>query len=132
MTFWFWAAVTAGWFVLMTLLSHQDGPRTKEVSRSLAQELHPLLPTVDQESLNQTLRQVAHPLLFGGLTVLLGITLRTGGLQETRAVAFGVLLLWCWGDEATKRGVPGRHFSWRDVALNGVGTLCGGVAFWML
>lgn len=132
MTFWLWAAATAVWFVLMTVLSHQDGPHTGEVSRTLAQELHPLLPAVDQEALNRTLRRAAHPLLFGGLTVLLGITLHTGGGQYSRVVAFGILLLWCWGDEATKRGIPGRHFSWLDVGLNALGTLCGGVVFWLV
>lgn len=132
MTFWFWAAATAVWFVLMTVLSHQDGPHTGEVSRTLAQELRPLLPAVDQEALNRTLRRAAHPLLFGGLTVLLGITLHTGEAQYSRVVAFGILLLWCWGDEATKRGIPGRHFSWLDVGLNALGTLCGGVVFWLV
>lgn len=132
MTFWFWAAVTAGWFLLMTFLSHQDGPHTGEVSRTLAQELHPLLPAVDTAALNRLLRRAAHPLLFGVLTVLLGITLHAGGAQPSRALAFGVLLFWCWADEATKRGVPGRHFSWQDVGLNALGTLCGGVVFWTL
>lgn len=132
MTFWFWAALTAGWFGGMIFLSHQDGPHTGEVSRTVAQELHPFFPAVDTESLNRILRQAAHTLLFAGLTVLMGITLDAGELQPIRALVFGMLLLWCWADEATKQGVPGRHFSWRDVGLNALGTLCGGVVFWTL
>lgn len=112
----------------MTCLSHQTGQQTSRVSRTLAEELHPLLPAADTERLNTLLRKAAHVVVFGVLTVLLAATLYAGQMQHWHPVAGAVLVLWCWGDEATKRGVPGRHFSWLDVGLNGLGVLLGSAA----
>jgi len=125
-TVWFWAAATGAWFVFMTCLSHQTGQQTSRVSRTLAEELHPLLPAADTERLNALLRKTAHVVVFGVLTVLLAATLHAGKAQHWRPAAGAVLVLWCWGDEATKRGVPGRHLSWLDVGLNGLGMVLGG------
>ena len=116
MAFWFWAAATAVWFVLMTVLSHQDGPHTGEVSRTLAQELHPLLPAVDQEALNRTLRRAAHPLLFGGgdgaighhAAYRWGAVQPGGGLWRIAVVVLG------------RRGHQTRH-TWPSLLMAGCG-----------
>lgn len=126
MTTAFWAAATTAWFVLMTWLSHQSGPQTSRNSRRLAEELHTLLPSADAGSLDAVLRKAAHVAVFAVLTVLLGTTLAAGRKNDLRPLAAGALLVWCWGDEATKRMVPGRHFSWLDVCLNMAGVLLGG------
>lgn len=133
MTFWFWTAAAAVWFVLMTWLSHQAGPKTSRTSRELAEELHTiLLPAVEEETINLWLRKAAHPVLFAGLAVLIGLALQSAGCRAGLLPAGLVQLLWCWADEATKRGIPGRHFSWLDVGLNALGTLCGSAVVWAL
>lgn len=126
MTTAFWVTATTAWFVLMTWLSHQSGPQTSRNSRKLAEELHIFLPSSDTESLNGVLRKAAHVVTFAVLSALLEITLTAGKWTAFRPGIFAILLAWCWGDEATKRLVPGRHFSWLDVGLNALGALLGG------
>lgn len=127
-----WTAAAIVWFGMMTWLSHQPGPRTSRTSRELAEELHSLLPSVKTEALNACLRKTAHPVLFAGLAVLTGLALQSAGSRAGLLPAGIAQLLWCWGDEATKRMVPGRHFSWLDVGLNAVGTLLGSGAVLLL
>lgn len=127
-----WTALAVVWFGGMTWLSHQPGPQTSRASRELAEELHSLLPGVKTEDLNACLRKAAHPALFAGLAVLIGLALQSAGWRAGLFPAAIAQLLWCWGDEATKRMVPGRHFSWLDVGLNAVGTLLGSGAVLLL
>lgn len=127
-----WGAAVAVWFGMMTWLSHQPGPGTSRTSRELAEELHSLLPGIKTESLNRLLRKTAHPVLFAGLAVLVGLALQSASCGAGLLPAGIAQLLWCWGDEATKRMVPGRHFSWLDVGLNALGTLLGSGAVLLL
>lgn len=127
-----WVTVAAVWFGGMTWLSHQAGPETSRTSRELAEELHSLLPGVETDALNVLLRKAAHPVLFAGLAMLIGLALRSAGCRTGLLPAGIAQLLWCWGDEATKRMVPGRHFAWLDVGLNAVGTLLGSGAVLLL
>lgn len=127
-----WGAAAAVWFGMMTWLSHQPGPGTSRTSRELAEELHSLLPGIKTESLNRLLRRTAHPVLFAGLAVLVGLALQSASCGAGLLPAGIAQLLWCWGDEATKRMVPGRHFSWLDVGLNAAGTLLGSGAVLLL
>lgn len=127
-----WAAAAAGWFGMMTWLSHQAGPGTSRTSRELAEELHNLLPGVETDALNIFLRKAAHTALFAGLAVFIGLALRSADCRAGMLPVWVAQLLWCWGDEATKRMVPGRHFAWLDVGLNAVGTLLGNGAVLLL
>lgn len=126
-----WIIATVAWLVFMTCLSHQKGSQTARASRTLARGVKPLLPGKDLELVDLLLRKAAHLVLFAVLAVL-----ASGALAEARNTLpspglYGVLLLWCWLDEATKPLVPGRHFSWLDVGLNGAGILLG-AALWHL
>ena len=94
--------------------------------------MHSLLPGIKTESLNRLLRKTAHPVLFAGLAVLVGLALQSANCGAGLLPAGIAQLLWCWGDEATKRMVPGRHFSWLDVGLNALGTLLGSGAVLLL
>lgn len=127
-----WTAAAVAWFGVMTWLSHQAGVQTSRTSRELAEELHSLLPGVKTETFNALLRKTAHPVLFAGLGVLVGLALHSAGCRAGVLPATIAQLLWCWGDEATKHFVPGRHFSWLDVGLNAVGTLLGSGAVLLL
>lgn len=124
---WIWAA--AGWLVFMTWLSHQSGPRTARESRDLARELQPLLPGRDLETVDCLLRKTAHLVVFGVLAALTAGAWKALGQPVPRPGLYAALLLWCWGDEATKPLVPGRHFSWLDVGLNAAGVALGS-ALW--
>lgn len=126
-----WIALTAGWLLLMTWLSHQSGPETARESEALARELRPLLPGRDLETANYLLRKAAHVGVFAVLAVLVSGTWNKLEAPLPRWGLYGALLLWCWVDEATKPLVPGRHFSWLDVGLNGAGVALG-TAFWAL
>ena len=113
--------LTVIWFFFMTYLSHQDGEHTGRASRELAERLRFL--DADIDDLNGKLRRAAHIVVFAVLTLLLGLTLRLGGLP------LGWLLMaavWSYVDEATKPWIQGRHFSWFDVGLNLAGTFLGG------
>lgn len=113
--------LTVLWLFFMTYLSHQDGEQTGRASRELAEHLRFL--DADIDDLNGKLRRAAHIVVFAVLTLLLGLTLRLGGLP------LGWLLMaavWSYVDEATKPWIQGRHFSWFDVGLNLAGTLLGG------
>ena len=113
--------LTVLWFFFMTYLSHQDGEHTGRASRELAERLRFL--DADIDDLNGKLRRAAHIVVFAVLTLLLGLTLRLGGLP------LGWLLMaavWSYVDEATKPWIQGRHFSWFDVGLNLAGTFLGG------
>lgn len=118
----FWWAAAAAWWVFMTVLSHQQGEATRRVSRTLARDLCALLPGPDRERLHTALRQAAHPVVFGVLTLLTGLALRSSGAAAPAPGQLAALGLWCWLDEVTKLPVAGRHFSWRDVGLNLLGT----------
>lgn len=124
MAFSIFLSLTVLWFVLMTWLSHQNGERTGRASRRLTANLkkHIKLLTVDAAILNRALRRFAHIFLFMGFTVLLGMTLYTGGLSG-HFLWFSVI--WSYLDERTKPFVEGRHFSWSDVGRNLAGVLLG-------
>lgn len=125
-----WMVALVGWFLLMTWLSHQSGPKTAEESRALARELQPLLPGRDLETINFLLRKAAHVVVFAVLAILASGTAAAIGAPVPPAWVYGLLAVWCWGDEATKPLVPGRHFSWLDVGLNGAGVALGSL-LWM-
>lgn len=61
----------------------------------------------------------AHVVVFAVLTVLLGLTLQSGGYPLWYLSG---VVLWSYVDEATKPLVQERHFSWFDVGLNLLGT----------
>ena len=119
--------LTILWFLFMTYLSHQDGEHTGRVSLELAEHLRFL--DADMNDLNGKLRRAAHIVVFAVFTLLLGLTLRLGGLPLGWLL---VAAVWNYVDEATKPWIQGRHFSWFDVGLNLVGTLLGGVMIWIL
>ncbi|MCD7859019.1 MAG: VanZ family protein [Firmicutes bacterium] len=111
----FWLAATALWFALMTYLSHQGGAETAQTSLWLAALLGDL-------ALDALLRRAAHVGLFFVLSTLVSLTLRSWKLDwRLSFLAFA----WCFADEATKVLVDGRHFSWFDVGLNGIGAAAG-------
>ena len=120
-----WTVALVGWFLFMTWLSHQSGPKTAEESRALARELQPLLPGRDPEAINCLLRKAAHVLVFAVLATLASGAAVAPGTSAPPAWVYGLLVVWCWSDEATKLLVPGRHFSWLDVGLNGAGVVLG-------
>lgn len=120
MAFYGLLALTAGWFALMTWLSHQDGEHTHRTSRRLAEGLSAL--EHDTRALELFLRRAAHGVLFAVFSFLYAATLHTGGLP---AGLFALAPAWAWADEATKRWCRGRHFSWADVARNLAGVLLG-------
>lgn len=126
-----WIIATVAWLVFMTCLSHQKGTQTARASRTLARGVQPLLPGKDLELVDLLLRKAAHLVLFAVLAVLASGALTEAGGTLPSPGLYGALLLWCWLDEATKPLVPGRHFSWLDVGLNGVGILLG-AAVWHL
>lgn len=125
-----WTVALVGWFLFMTWLSHQSGPKTAQESRALARELQPLLPGRDPETINFLLRKTAHVVVFAVLTVLASGAFVAGQSAVPPAWVYGLLAVWCWGDEVTKPLVPGRHFSWPDVGLNGAGVALGAFV-WM-
>lgn len=127
-----WIPALAGWFLLMTWLSHQSGPKTARQSRALARGLQPLVPGRDLEQANRILRKAAHLVVFGVLTLLALGACRTAPAAVPTGVVYGLLAGWCWLDEATKIGIPGRHFSWLDVGLNGAGVALGAIAWTLL
>ena len=127
--------LTIAWFGVMTWLSHQNGTDTGRTSKSLAQEILRIFH-IESDSLgddgklvrqlNGGLRKAAHIVVFAILTVLVLSTLSAGGYGGTcRIVALILLILWCWGDEATKPFIVGRHFSWLDTSLNVLGVILG-------
>ena len=123
MKFFISLTLTLLWFAFMTFLSHQDGEHTSRTSLELAERLSFL--EKDTERLNCALRRLAHVGVYAVLAVLFVCTLRLGRLPRWPAAA---LIFWAWADEATKRWIQGRHFSWLDVALNLLGTLLGAAA----
>ena len=119
-----WTVALVGWFLFMTWLSHQSGPKTAEESRALARELQPLLPGRDPEAINCLLRKAAHVLVFAVLAILASGAAVAPGTSAPRRGCTG-----CWlsvlGRRSPKLLVPGRHFSWLDVGLNGAGVVLG-------
>ena len=117
----FYLILTILWFLFMTYLSHQDGEHTGRTSRELAEKLSFL--DTDINVLNGKLRRIAHVVVFAVLTILLGMTLRMGGMPLWWLLT---VFVWSYVDEATKPLIQGRHFSWFDVGLNLLGTVIGG------
>ena len=117
----FYLILTILWFVFMTYLSHQDGEHTGRTSRELAEKLSFL--DTDVNVLNGKLRRLAHIVVFAVLMILLGMTLRIGGMPLRWLLT---VVVWSYVDEATKPLIQGRHFSWFDVGLNLLGTVIGG------
>lgn len=127
-------ALSLGWFLLMTWLSHQDGDHTRRMSLFWARAFgHAGEDAEALQHRNMALRRLAHPGLFAVWAALVAATRCAGG---GAAGWLAVPLIWAWGDEATKPLVPGRHFSWLDVGLNLAGCLAGYAAFtalsWMV
>lgn len=120
---WCLLAASLGWFVLLTWLSHQDGVHTRRTSLFWARVFGGA--GEDEPALlrrSALLRRLAHPGLYAVWAVLVAATCAAGGWP----VGWLALpLVWAWGDEATKRFVPGRHFSWVDVGLNLSGCAAG-------
>lgn len=116
MAFYVSLTFTITWFLFMTYLSHQDGEHTGKTSRELAEKL--LFLDSDINLLNSQLRRLAHVIVYTVLVVSLNITLELGRYPLWLTM---VTVVWAWADEATKRLVQGRHFSWFDVALNVLG-----------
>lgn len=127
MKFFISLTLTLLWFAFMTFLSHQDGEHTSRTSLELAERLSFL--EKDTERLNCALRRLAHVGVYAVLAILFVCTLRLGRLPRWPTAA---LIFWAWADEATKRWIQGRHFSWLDVALNLLGTLLGAAAVCLL
>lgn len=117
--------MTVLWFLLMTVLSHEDGAHTSRTSRELARRLSFL--GADPERLNTALRRLAHVVLYAVWAVLFARTLHAGALPRWPLV---FVAFWAWADEATKRWIQGRHFSWLDVGLNLLGAGIGLAAAW--
>lgn len=115
----------------MTWLSHQTGEQTGRVSRTLAKDLHPLCRQEDPERLNALLRRAAHIVVFAVLAVLATRAVTSVDGKAYLPTLYGALAVWCWADEATKRFVPGRHFSWLDVGLNLLGSCLGAALLWV-
>lgn len=116
MAFYISLSFTIIWFLFMTYLSHQDGEHTGKTSRELAEKL--LFLDSDINLLNSRLRRLAHVVVYAVLAVLLIVTLELGGYPLWLTM---VTVVWAWADEATKRLIQGRHFSWGDVVLNVLG-----------
>ena len=127
-----WMGAAAVWFVFMTWLSHQTGEETGRVSRTLAKDLHPLCRREDPEQRNALLRKAAHVVVFAVLAALGTLAVQCAGAPRFLPVWYGAVAVWCWADEATKRFVPGRHFSWLDVGLNLLGSCIGAALLWGL
>lgn len=138
--FCFYLILSICWFVFMTWLSHQNGERTSATSRELACRLEALLAFLphgpqEEERLNSALRKTAHCVVFAVLTLLTAMTLWTAPFAvpgPAYLLWLGILLGWAWGDERTKRMIPGRHFSWYDVGLNALGVALGALTLYML
>ena len=109
-----WKLVSALCFAGEAWLSHQPGKRSAEQSRWLAAR-----SGADERAL----RKGAHVLCFAvlSLTAILGFG----------PAAFLFCAAWSALDEATKKRIPGRHCSARDIRLNLGGTALGG-ALWLL
>lgn len=67
------------------------------------------------------LRRAAHVILFAALSLTAGLAWEWIGI--------GAVVLWSMLDEVTKIPIPGRHFSWPDVALNACGCIVGAALF---
>ena len=92
-----WTVALVGWFLFMTWLSHQSGPKTAEESRALARELQPLLPGRDPEAINCLLRKAAHVLVFAVLAILASGAAVAPGTSAPPAWVYGLLVVWCLG-----------------------------------
>lgn len=101
-------------FIIEVVLSHTPGQASGAQSQSLSRLTH--LP-------ESFLRSFAHVVLFLALALFAALGFGWYGV--------GFAALWAVVDEATKRGVEGRHCSAVDVLLNlsGVGT---GMLVWIL
>ena len=127
-SFYILLVLTILWFCFMTWLSHQNGSKTAETSRNLAEGLNAIFHSRDLNRLNRKLRRSAHIVVFAVLTLLTVLTMMAGKI-EGRWIAVCLIALWSLIDEATKPLIQGRHFSWQDVGLNligvGIGSLLG-------
>ena len=107
--------LTVIWFVVELWLSHSPGDRSSKESRFLSNLLH-----IDEE----LLRNLAHVFCFSILSALAILSFGYIGLKMT--------VVWCTIDELTKKMVPGRHCSVRDIFLNLCGTLLGAVVILLI
>ena len=93
-------------FIIEVILSHTPGTVSGNQSRWLSSM------TRVKEGL---LRKMAHVVLFAALSATVGL-----GFER-----YGFVFIWAFLDELTKIPIPGRHFSWFDVALNMLGAAAG-------
>ena len=91
-------------FIIEVILSHTPGTVSGNQSRWLSEM------TGVKEGL---LRRLAHVLLFAALSTTAGFRF------------WWFVFIWAFLDELTKIPIPGRHFSWFDVALNMLGAAVG-------
>lgn len=95
-------------FIIEVILSHTPGTVSGNQSRWLSSM------TGVKEGL---LRRIAHVALFLLLALFSGLGFERYGMTAA--------FIWSFLDELTKIPIPGRHFSWFDVALNMLGAAAG-------
>ncbi len=141
--FYILAAVTVGWFILITYLSHQSDTSSNDNSLKLTTGLIVMSETIEgtrddklEEDLtysgtfNLILRDIAHVGAFGGLSFLVLLTLFVGKLKLWPGIVFSVF--WSIADEMSKLLFPGRHAELRDVGLNVIGAVAGITAVYII
>ena len=96
-------------FIIEVILSHTPGTVSGNQSRWLSSM------TGVKEGL---LRRIAHVALFLLLALFSGLGFERYGF-------WWFVFIWAFLDELTKIPIPGRHFSWFDVALNMLGAAVG-------
>ena len=102
-------------FAIELFLSHQTGDRSGEESKALARVMR-----IDEG----WLRQAAHVILFFLLSLFAGLGFGPWALLGC--------VIWSVVDEISKRSVPGRHSSLRDMFLNLAGVAAGGLIVFLL
>lgn len=115
--------ITIAWFIFMTVLSHQPGSQTVELSSKVVNEIAAVAVKKPTGRLHVFTRESAHLVCFFILSVLSYFT-----CNEWRVpfrYVFALLIFWCYCDEWTKQFVPGRHYSSFDVVLNLIGASAG-------
>jgi len=116
-----WIAFFA-WFLIVTLLSSQDGISTVQASGRIVSFLMRVfnIPARYRSPLHITLRTLAHVVCFCVLGALLYLAMFVtwGQTQSVRWWAVGVCVVLGVMDEVKKLFVTGRHLSWTEAGIN--------------
>lgn len=136
-----WSAVIV-WLLTCLYLSWQTGEETAGLSWRIAQFLLELLNRIglkpDAQQFHTGLRLFAHFGIFFITGFLVSGALEVSLSQRARRnpVPFLIAVMLCSLvailAEVGKLGIPGRHLTWSEAALNVVGIICGAVFLKMI